>query len=139
MLKRKLVSCKHQSKIWLSVTVKESLNNLTEIKSKPVTLYMLYIQCSVQKQVLTTREYQRARMFIHWEIMQLQLAFCIDGKPVEKKQVAITIYQHSEKLKEKGLVTLYKSSRYNRENFKCGHRIMVFIDNFVQTFNEYRL
>lgn len=34
--------------------------------------------------IFTAGEDERTGVFVHWEIMKLQLAFCVDGHPEEE-------------------------------------------------------
>lgn len=36
--------------------------------------------------IFTAGEDERTGVFVHWEIMKLQLALCIDGHPVETER-----------------------------------------------------
>lgn len=76
------------------VSVVIQLNNMTEIKIKLVPLHTSHTQQQTIKAVLTAREYQRTWVFIHWEIVQLQLALSIDGKPKEKQSVCYHTSAH---------------------------------------------
>lgn len=46
--------------------------------------------------VLTAGEGQGAGMRIHGEVMQLQLAFCIDGEPMKKTSISSSIAKGSK-------------------------------------------
>lgn len=51
--------------------------------------------------ILTAGEDERTGVFVHWEIMELQLAFCVDGHPGEgeKRRERNTYTKTSEALK----------------------------------------
>lgn len=48
-------------------------------------LCVLSVSARILIPILTAREDERTGVFIHWEIMELQLALCIDGHPEEER------------------------------------------------------
>lgn len=42
-----------------------------------------HVYVGLQLSVLTTGEDERTRVLVHWEIMELQLTFSVDGHPKE--------------------------------------------------------
>lgn len=42
--------------------------------------------CGCGLPIFTAGEDERTGVFVHWEIMELQLALCIDGHPVETEK-----------------------------------------------------
>lgn len=41
--------------------------------------------------ILTAGEDERTGVFVHWEIMELQLAFCVDGHPGEGEKCTTAV------------------------------------------------
>ncbi|MBZ3888785.1 Gamma-aminobutyric acid receptor subunit beta-3 [Sciurus carolinensis] len=64
---------------------------------KPAPDWSLPAQHSHSTRVLTAGEDQRAGMLIHGEVVQLQLAFCIDGEPVEEPSITLGVRNNTVK------------------------------------------